>query len=119
MGQKVSNAMVPSQRVLPDKADRMARGVLRKPESEDALKEFGEALDFARRMEGWTLDQLARELNRDPRQVRRWIAGEERTQYEYVRGFPALWQWFLIALTRGVDNCEAEVTLRFKGRVSC
>jgi ribosome-binding protein aMBF1 (putative translation factor) len=116
MGQKVASAMHPSHRVLPEKADRMVSSVLRKTDTDDSLKEFGECLDFARRMEGWTLDQLARELTRVPRQVRRWIAGEERTQVEWVRKFPALWQWFLIALARGVDTCEECTTLVFRRR---
>lgn len=116
MERKVSPAPSARQRVIADIQPAMAKAVLRKTESDDSLKEFGEALDFARRMEGWTLDQLARELKRDPRQVRRWIAGEERTQAEWVRKFPTLWQWFLIALARGVDTCEECTTLVFRRR---
>lgn len=89
----------------------MLKADLRKSESADALRELGTCLDDARSAVKWTLDQLAAELKRDPRQVRRWIAGEERTQVDVVFAVPELRKPFVIALAK-LAECSVETTVR-------
>lgn len=69
-----------------------------KPENGDFLAEIGAALDAARASVGWTVDRLAGELKRDPRQVSRWLNGAERTQVDVVWGVIELRKPFVIAL---------------------
>ena len=103
-------------RVIGETPTKMLKAHLPKGESDDALKEIGECLDFARRDAGWTVDQLARELKRDAKQIARWMRGEERTQIDTVFKVPQLRKPFVIALARLVGECEEETTLRFKRR---
>ncbi len=107
-------------RVLPEKASAMVGAVLRKSDSEDFLAEIGGCLDFARRSVGWTLDQLACELpppagkeKRDPRQVQRWIEGDERCQLDVVFAVECLRGPFVIALAR-LAECDVETTVRIR-----
>ena len=110
MGTSVMNVAAPAPRVIPDVRPRMAKADLRKADSADSLRELGACLDDARAAVKWTLDQLAAELGRDPRQVRRWIAGDERTQVDVVFGVPALRQPFVIALAK-LAECDVITTI--------
>lgn len=94
----------------------MLKADLPKGESPDYLRELGQCLDFARRSVGWTVDQLAAELDRDSKQVARWLRGEERTQVDRVFAVEALRQPFVIALARVADCFDEEVTLRARRR---
>lgn len=121
MEQKVASAMHPSHRVIGETPTRMLKASLPKGETADSLKEIGDCLDFARRAVGWTVDQLARELQRDSKQVARWMRGEERTQLDTVFVVAKLKVPFLIALSRLARDCseyecEEETTLRFRRR---
>lgn len=117
---KSTAALGVRHRVLPEKANAMVGAVLRKPESDDYLAEIGACLDFARRSVGWTLDQLAGELpppprkeKRDPRQVQRWIEGDERCQVDVVFAVECLRGPFVVALARLAD-CEIETVVRIR-----
>lgn len=128
MDRKVSQSSAPRHRVIAEIHPEMAKADLRKSESADSLKEYGECLNFARLAVGWTLDRLAREIppsvgaeTRDPRQVQRWIDGKERVQIDAVFAVPALKVPFIIALARLARDCqdydcEEETTLRFRRR---
>jgi len=91
----------------------MAKATLRKPESRRFWAETGACLDEARRVVGWTLEQLAQEVARDPRQVRRWIAGEEQTQLAVVFAVEPLRQPFVVALAK-LANCEVVTEIRVR-----
>lgn len=113
-----AEAVIDAHRVLPEKAAQMVRADLRKPETDDCLAEIGECLDFARRANGWTLDQLAAALpapkdsdKRDPRQVQRWIEGKERCQVDVVFQVPALRGAFVVALAK-LAQCPVEFTIK-------
>lgn len=93
-------ALAERQRVIAEIEPEMQKASLRNSENPDFLAQIGECLDSARREVGWTLDQLAAELKRDARQVRRWIAGEERTQVDVVFSVPCLREPFVIALAK-------------------
>lgn len=88
----------------------MARADVRKSAS---WADIGNCLEYARHAAGWNLDQLADALQRDPRQVRRWIAGEEQTQIAVVFGVPQLRAPFVIALAR-LAECDVETTVRIR-----
>jgi len=94
---------------------RMAKADLPKGENSPRADWLllGDCLDTARRVLGWTVDRLARELRRDEKQVARWIRGEERPQVETIIGIPALGAEYSIALAARV-GCVVEtvVTLR-------
>jgi glutathione S-transferase len=97
-------------RVISEIQPEMAKANLRKAESADALKDIGECLDDARAELKWTLDRLAAELGRDPRQVRRWIAGDERTQVDVVFAVTELRAPFVVALAK-LAQCEVTTTI--------
>jgi len=68
---------------MPD--HRMAKAVLRKADKptmgEHRIK-IGAALERARTLRGWNLDELATAIGRDSRQIARWITGEERPHFD-------------------------------------
>lgn len=106
------------QRVLSDVQPEMAKAALAgrgKPEMRRFWAETGACVDEARRVVGWTLEQLAAEIGRDARQVRRWIAGEEQTQIAAVFAVEALRQPFVIALAR-LAECEVTTEIRVTAR---
>ncbi len=107
-------------RVIPEKADRMAKSLLRKTESEDAWLELGECIDQVRYQMHWTIDELAAHLpppkgkeKRDAAQVQRWIQGDERPQIEVVFAVPDLRRLLVIALAK-LALCEIETTVRIR-----
>lgn len=79
------------------------------PKREMAL--LGACLDSARREVGWTVDQLARELHKDAKQIGRWIRGEERTQVDTVFAVVVLQQPLLVALARWA-GMTVDITIR-------
>lgn len=96
----VANSAADRHRVIPEKAERMARMDLRKAETRDFQAEIGACLFRARSWLGWNLEQLAAALKRDARQVRRWEAGEERTQVDVVMSVNELRQPFALQIAR-------------------
>jgi hypothetical protein len=114
MSNNLLNGAAVTHRVNGEKRQRMAKAVLPKRENVVShLKGLGDCLDFARRSVGWTVDQLAGELDRDSKQVSRWMRGEERTQVDVVIAVAALREPFVIALARLADLAvETTVTIR-------
>src|SRR5687767_10360246 len=107
-----------AHRVNGETRARMAKASLPKGESDvfrAQLRAIGSCLDAARRMVGWTVDQLAKELDRDEKQVARWMRGEERTQVDVVFSVPELRGPFVIALAH-LAECEVETTVRIRRR---
>jgi ribosome-binding protein aMBF1 (putative translation factor) len=103
MADSLRASAVPRHRVLSDVEPRMAKAALidvRKSETRMNWAAIGGCLDFARRDAGWNLEQLAAALDKDARQVRRWIAGEEQTQLAVVFAVRELQQPFVIALAK-------------------
>lgn len=116
MREKVAPAPSVSHRAISEIRPQMIKADLTKGESEDARREIGECLDYARRIVGWTHDQLAAELKKDKKQVGRWMRGEESTQLHAVFTVPALRQPFVIALARLSECFDEEVTLKPRRR---
>lgn len=105
-------------RVNGENRSRMAKAVLPKGESVGRRdwQLLGECLDAARHVLGWTIDRLARELERDEKQVGRWIRAEERPQVETIIAVPLLGQEYAIALA-GRLGCVVETIVRHQRRV--
>lgn len=104
-------------RVISETRPQMLKVDLRKPETRRFWAETGACLEEAQRSAGWTLDQLAAEVGRDARQVRRWIAGEEQTQIAAVFAVEALRQPFVIALAK-LAQCEVSTHISITARRS-
>lgn len=97
---KSASALAERHRVIGEMRPEMAKATLPKGENVNFLAELGGCLDAARRDVGWTVDQLAGELQRDSKQVARWIRGEERTQVDVVFAVEPLRSPFVIALAQ-------------------
>lgn len=115
MSASVPKSDRPRQRVIPEIDREMLKADLRKADSADALKEIGECLDFARRAAGWTLKELAGAVQRDERQVQRWMDGKENTNIAAVFAVERLRQPFVIALAR-LSDCFDEEPMTLKAR---
>jgi hypothetical protein len=90
MAATVAPAAGPVHRVIPESRPVMLKADLRKAEI-DFRARIGACIDSARRDCGWTLDELSWHLpapegkdHRDPRQVARWIRGDERAQFDVL-----------------------------------
>lgn len=112
MRHSIHSEPMSAPRVIPENRAAMLKADLRKPENADFLAEIGGCLNDARAELKWSLDQLAAELKRDPRQVRRWIVGEERTQVDVVWSVPALRAPFVEALARLSQAFEIQRSFR-------
>lgn len=100
---------------LPEKANTRLKADLRKAKirtdvdlrkaeiDEAALVRIGSAIDRMRQLAGLTLDQLAREIDRNPRQVYKWIKGKERPHFDAIFRKKHLQQPFVIALAELAD----------------
>ena len=89
----------------------MLKADLPKRENGELLAGIGACLDAARREVGWTVDQLAAEVQRDSKQVARWMRGEERTQVDAVFAVKALREPFVEALAK-LAGMPVERTIR-------
>lgn len=80
------SGMMPAARTstLPVRAENRAKADLRKAETPAYRQRVGKAVERARHLRGWTNDELAGKVNRDPRQVARWQSGEERPQFDVL-----------------------------------
>jgi hypothetical protein len=120
MADSLKHAHRSAPRVIPEMHPEMLSANLRKPETDGFAREIGRCLDFARRANGWTLDELATKLpapenaeKRDPRQVQRWIDGKERCQLDVVFAVQQLRGPFVIALAQ-LAECEVVTTISVK-----
>jgi len=114
MSDSLRSTPVVRQRVLPEKSGKPLRASLRKAESDDAMAEIGGCLDDARRAVGWSLKELAAALNRDERQVQRWIDGKENANIAAIFLVVELRQPIVIALARLSKCFDEEITLKVR-----
>lgn len=73
----------------------------RTPES---APELGAAIERTMHLAGLNLDQFASLVGRDARQVRRWMDGSERPQFDRLFAIPALRQPLVIALAEMAEQ---------------
>jgi ribosome-binding protein aMBF1 (putative translation factor) len=102
-------------RAIGEKRPAMLKADLPKREKRDMWAEIGACLDVARRDLGWTVDQLAGYLERDSKQVGRWLRGEERPQVDAVFNVPVLREPFVIALAK-LAQCAVETVVTIRRR---
>lgn len=69
---------------LPVRAEKFAKADLRKPDTAEYKQKIGATVERARTLRAWTLDELSGKVQRDPRQVARWIKGDERTPFDLL-----------------------------------
>lgn len=93
---------------------RMAKADLRKAETVDYRERIGAALQRAASLVGWSLKELAAEVNRDPRQVARWISGQERAQLDVLWEVEALRGPLVIALAELSAQVEVVTEIRIR-----
>jgi hypothetical protein len=100
MATTVAPAAGTAHRELSDIARPMIKAGIRKPDTgADAVRKadlraaIGARIEIARLTRGWTHEQLCAHLpapegseQRDPRQVARWISGEDRAQFDVLFG---------------------------------
>jgi transcriptional regulator with XRE-family HTH domain len=92
----------------------MATASLRKAESIDYREQIGAAVQRAASLVGWSLKELAAEVNRDPRQVARWITGQERPQLDALWEVEALRGPLVIALAELSAQVEVVTEIRVR-----
>jgi len=92
----------------------MAKAGLRKTE-EGALL-VGRALQRAASLLGWSLKELAAAVNRDPRQVARWIGGAERAPLDVLWDVADLRQPLVIALAESCEDIDVVTEIRVRRR---
>lgn len=94
-----------SHRVIPETRPQMAKAHLRKTETENWRRAVGRMVEALRRSRGWTLDEFAGKLAKDPRQVARWERGEERAQLDALLAIEELHQPLLLVFADLVRHC--------------
>lgn len=94
----------------------MAKADRRKAEIEapDWRPMIGAAIEQAQLACKWSLKELADKVQRDERQVSRWIAGTERPQMDALFAVEALRQPLVVALAALADGVEivTQITVR-------
>jgi hypothetical protein len=76
----------------------MAKADLRKAENDAWREQIGRAIERSRLLRGWSLKELAVAVDRDERQVARWIVGSERPQLDALFAVESLRQPLVVAL---------------------
>ena len=93
----------------------MATMDLRSAEMPDLRAQVGAAIRRAANLVGWSLKELAGAVNRDERQVARWIAGAERPQFDALFAVEALRQPLVVALAElAGDGVEIVTEIRVR-----
>ena len=100
MDSTVATASVSRHRVLPETRPAMLKGTLRNPETDDLRADIGRCLQRAANGLDWSLKELAGALQRDERQVARWLNGQERVQVDVVFAVEALRQPFALQMSK-------------------
>lgn len=105
-------SMRPAKATLPTRSGQAAVG----PE-DDFRGKVGAAIDRARTLRGWNLDELSHACRRDPRQVAKWISGLERPQFDVLFAVETFRKPLVIALAelagQGVE-IDTVIRLRLK-----
>lgn len=107
----------PMRSPLPVRAEKYVRAHLRKAEIvTEAEAKVGAAVERARTLRGWTLEELAGHARRNARQIAKWIKGQERTQFDVLFAIDdARWKNALvIALAELGSGVEIDTVIRVR-----
>ena len=114
MSTTLASPSVDGLRELADLQPRMAKADLRKAETVNYREQIGQAIQRATSLIGWTLKELAGHVNRDPRQVARWIAGQERAQLDVLWEVEELRGPLVLALAELSQQAEVVTTISLR-----
>lgn len=84
---------------------------IRKAENEDWVR-LGTAVERTRGLLGLTLQEFASAIDKDERQVARWIAGTERTQVDAIFAVAHFQRAFVIALAEQAQGVDVVTEIR-------
>lgn len=113
MPTKGNAAVAERHRELAEIEPRMLRADLRNAEAVNFRAEVGACLQRAASLLGWSLKELAGHLDRDERQVARWLNGTERVQVDVVFDCEELRQPFAYQLAR-LSGADGHVHVEFR-----
>lgn len=111
MADSINRPASPATLLLADVPVRMAKSSLRETEHGAAL---GRIVERVRVLSGLNLQEFARAIGRNERQVYRWINNTERQQLEAIYIVPALSGFLVIALAEGVPSVDVITTITVK-----
>lgn len=96
---------------------RMAKARMDKadPEQSADRRLIGQALNRARELRGWNLNQFADAVQRDPRQVARWFSGTERAPMDAIFAVESLRQPVIVAFSE-IAGAGVEVITEIRVR---
>src|SRR5262245_16786912 len=111
MADTVANAAPARHPLISKTRPRMAKADLRKPKIDDDewRARIGKAIDRMRQLRGWTIDELAGAIGRNESQVRAWISGKERPQFDVLFGVKSLRRPLVQALAEMAAGEELEI----------
>jgi ribosome-binding protein aMBF1 (putative translation factor) len=108
----VAKPTVRAPRELPEiRSSGQAKADLRKAENPDFKALTGGAIRRAMLLVGWSLKELAGALDKDPRQVARWLDGRETPHFHALFAIECLRQPLVIAFAEMAD-AEVETVIR-------
>lgn len=97
----------------------MAKAERRTSPESGAAREWrarvGRVVDRARQLRGWSLKELAAAVDRDERQVARWLTGEERAQFDVLGAVESFRQPLFLAFAERLgQSVEVETVVRVR-----
>lgn len=114
MGASLAHAAAPRHLLRSEMRPKPAKADLRKAENVEFHAVIGACIDRARLAVGWNLNEFADAVRRDTRQVKRWIDGVERPQFDALFAVAVLRGPLVIELARLSEDIEVETTIRVR-----
>lgn len=114
MNNSIAQRSLPTPLLVTEKPRKQAKAALpdvRKAEIERLWVKWGGCIDEVRGVFRMTLQEFAAALEKDERQVARWIAGQERPQIETVLAKARFEGPMLIALARLSSGVEVDTVI--------
>lgn len=109
MGHSINQPNLPTPLLLADVPVRMAKTALRKAENTHAA--LGKKVERVRELSGLNLQEFAKAIGRNERQVYRWINGTERPQLEAILAVEEFQGLVVTALAEGVPGVVVRTTI--------
>jgi transcriptional regulator with XRE-family HTH domain len=97
----------------------MARAEVRKPDDQQAWREeVAKTIERVRALSGMNLNEFADAVGRDPRQVSRWLKGEERPHIDAILASEQLQEPMLVALAERLGQVQVTTQITVKRRIA-